>query len=185
MVWGLGKLPSVLCCPLMLLPFQSRFLGLLRSDMCCHVRVIDVGAARLIMRDDVSVITQPLSRFTPTGVEFEGGRKEDYDAVVFATGFQMASGHYDWLDRELSDMIGRGKTALEAGLQVRPPALTLLDPEPENEPEALPCFSRAQADSAVCVSPTAVRGGGAEHPRALHLLRPAPDAARGRAAHGR
>eukprot|EP01046_Picozoa_sp_COSAG06_P117509 COSAG06_NODE_64578_length_259_cov_0.643750_1_plen_34_part_01 len=34
------------------------------------------------MRDDVSVITQPLSRFTPTGVEFEGGRKEDYDAVV-------------------------------------------------------------------------------------------------------
>ena len=86
------------------------------------------------MRDDVSVITQPLSRFTPTGVEFEGGRKEDYDAVVFATGFQMASGHYDWLDRELSDMIGRGKTALEAGLQVRPPALTLLDPEPENEP---------------------------------------------------
>ena len=108
--------------------------GLLRSDMRCHVRVIDVGAARLIMRDDVSVITQPLSRFTPTGVEFEGGRKEDYDAVVFATGFQMASGHYDWLDRELSDMIGRGKTALEAGLQVRPPALTLLDPEPENEP---------------------------------------------------
>ena len=144
-------------------------------------RVIDVGAARLIMRDDVSVITQPLSRFTPTGVEFEGGRKEDYDAVVFATGFQMASGHYDWLDRELSDMIGRGKTALEAGLQVRPPALTLLDPEPE----ALSCFSRAQADSAVCVPPAAVRGGGAEHPRPLHLLRPAPDAARGRAAHGR
>ena len=148
-------------------------------------RVIDVGAARLIMRDDVSVITQPLSRFTPTGVEFEGGRKEDFDAVVFATGFQMASGHYDWLDRELSDMIGRGKPALEAGLQVRPPALTLLglNPRPGPEPEALSCFSRAQADSAVCPC-AAVRGGGAEHPRALHLLRPAPDAARGRAAHG-
>ena len=107
-------------------------------------RVIDVGAARLIMRDDVSVITQPLSRFTPTGVEFEGGRKEDFDAVVFATGFQMASGHYDWLDRELSDMIGRGKPALEAGLQVRPPALTLLGLNPSPGPSLRLCLVSAE-----------------------------------------
>ena len=79
--------------------------------------VIDVGAARLIMRDEVGVRTQSLSRFTTTGVVFADGTEESFDAVVFATGFQMASGHYDWLDLELCDKIGRGKSALAAGTQ--------------------------------------------------------------------
>jgi cation diffusion facilitator CzcD-associated flavoprotein CzcO len=78
---------------------------------------IDVGAARLIIRDEVKVVTSALARFTTDGVVFADGRAEKYDAVVFATGFQMASGHYDWLDRELCDRIGRGKDSIGAGKQ--------------------------------------------------------------------
>eukprot|EP01050_Picozoa_sp_SAG11_P042960 SAG11_NODE_20070_length_453_cov_1.031073_2_plen_84_part_01 len=58
-----------------------------------------------------------LARFTPRGVVFADGRAEDFDAVVFATGFAMGSAHYDWLDRELSDRIGKGKASMGAGKQ--------------------------------------------------------------------
>ena len=79
--------------------------------------VIDVGAARLIMRDQVAVRTSPLVGFTQTGVQFADGSTEDYSAVVFATGFSMASGHYDWLDRPLADAIGSGSESMGEGRQ--------------------------------------------------------------------
>ena len=78
---------------------------------------IDVGAARLILRDEVGVVSSPLDRFTQNGVVFADGTVRKYDAVVFATGFAMGSGHYDWLDRELCDLIGSGKSSMSAGQQ--------------------------------------------------------------------
>ena len=48
--------------------------------------MIDVGAARLIMRGEVAVANQALAEFTATGVRYADGSEAAFDAVVFATG---------------------------------------------------------------------------------------------------
>lgn len=48
----------------------------------------DDGAwAATLKRDNVEVVTDPIERFTPSGVRTEDGREHELDAVIFGTGF--------------------------------------------------------------------------------------------------
>ncbi|VAI14563.1 unnamed protein product [Triticum turgidum subsp. durum] len=49
--------------------------------------VLDIGALRKIGDGDIKVVPA-INRFTESGVEFADGRKEDFDAVILATGYK-------------------------------------------------------------------------------------------------
>ncbi|XP_048528906.1 indole-3-pyruvate monooxygenase YUCCA1-like [Triticum urartu] len=49
--------------------------------------VLDIGALRKIRDGDIKVVPA-INRFTESGVEFADGRKEDFDAVILATGYK-------------------------------------------------------------------------------------------------
>ncbi len=49
--------------------------------------VIDNDWYQTLARDDVSLIDEPIRRFTETGIETEKGVIHDFDVVIFATGF--------------------------------------------------------------------------------------------------
>jgi 4-hydroxyacetophenone monooxygenase len=51
--------------------------------------VVDNGWYKALTRDNVELITDNISRFTPTGIETEDGRSRDVDMVVTATGFDV------------------------------------------------------------------------------------------------
>ena len=61
------------------------------SDMIMSHRppLLDVGTLELIRKGEISVATKNIAKFHAKGVEFEGGAKEDFDAVVLATGFKV------------------------------------------------------------------------------------------------
>lgn len=60
--------------------------------------VLDPGTYRLIKNGDVKVLPA-VARFTEKGAEFTDGHSEDFDAVVFATGYR--SNVRDWLCSEV------------------------------------------------------------------------------------
>ncbi|KAM3272835.1 hypothetical protein ACQJBY_042732 [Aegilops geniculata] len=49
--------------------------------------VLDIGALRKIRDGEIKVVPA-INRFTESGVEFADGRKEDFDAVILATGYK-------------------------------------------------------------------------------------------------
>ena len=52
-----------------------------------RIPIIDVGFVKQLKRGRIHVRPN-ISRFTPTGVVYEDGRAEDFDAVIAATGFE-------------------------------------------------------------------------------------------------
>jgi 4-hydroxyacetophenone monooxygenase len=63
-----------------------------------------IGALR---RDDVDLITQPIARITPHGVETRDGARYDADVMIYGTGFQAS--RFLWPMR----VVGRGGLDLE------------------------------------------------------------------------
>lgn len=63
------------------------------------VPLLDVGTVAAI-KEGLLPIRPGIARFTHAGVEFADGAREDYDAVVFGTGYRPA------LDRILDDLTG-------------------------------------------------------------------------------
>ncbi|MEZ4333654.1 MAG: NAD(P)/FAD-dependent oxidoreductase [Myxococcota bacterium] len=51
--------------------------------------VIDNGWYRALTRDNVELVTDPIARLTPTGIETADGRHREVDAIVTATGFDI------------------------------------------------------------------------------------------------
>lgn len=63
--------------------------------------VLDTGTFHLIKNGDIKVLPG-VARFTEKGAEFSDGRSEDFDAVVFATGYRINV--RDWLFGEVGDL---------------------------------------------------------------------------------
>jgi 4-hydroxyacetophenone monooxygenase len=51
--------------------------------------VVDNGWYKALTRDNVELVTDPITRFTPKGVETQDGTLYDVDAIVTATGFEV------------------------------------------------------------------------------------------------
>ena len=51
--------------------------------------VVDNGWYKALTRDNVELVTDNITRMTPTGIETEDGRSRDVDMVVTATGFDV------------------------------------------------------------------------------------------------
>jgi 4-hydroxyacetophenone monooxygenase len=51
--------------------------------------VVDNGWYRALTRDNVELVTDPIARFTPKGVETDDGSVYDVDVVITATGFEV------------------------------------------------------------------------------------------------
>ncbi len=69
-----------------------------------RVPVFDIGTVALIKSGELPV-RPAVEHFTPTGVVFKGGRREDFDAVILATGFKPG---LDWLQTTLPVLNGDG-----------------------------------------------------------------------------
>ncbi|WP_420638182.1 flavin-containing monooxygenase [Candidatus Poriferisocius sp.] len=64
--------------------------------------VVDNGWYRALVRDNVELVTDPITRFTSTGVETADGTVREVDTIVAAVGFEIAE--YLWP----ADFFGRG-----------------------------------------------------------------------------
>jgi len=69
-----------------------------------------------LMRPNVSLITEPIARMTPTGIATQDGRMHDFDVVVYATGFETTGWHWS------VDVVGRGGVHLKDAWQDMPQA---------------------------------------------------------------
>lgn len=67
--------------------------------------VLDPGTYRLIKNGDIKVLPA-IARFTEKGAEFTDGQNENFDAVVFATGYR--SNVCDWLFNEKDSFTPEG-----------------------------------------------------------------------------
>jgi 4-hydroxyacetophenone monooxygenase len=56
--------------------------------------VVDNGWYRALTRDNVELVTDPIARLTPTGIETDDGTVRDVDVIITATGFEVA--RYLW-----------------------------------------------------------------------------------------
>jgi 4-hydroxyacetophenone monooxygenase len=56
--------------------------------------VVDNGWYAALTRDNVALVTDPIARFTPAGIETKDGSHYDVDLVISATGYQIAK--YLW-----------------------------------------------------------------------------------------
>ena len=63
--------------------------------------VVDNGWYKSLTRDNVELITDPISEFVPTGVETEDGTHRPVDIIVTATGFQVEK--YLWPAKYIGD----------------------------------------------------------------------------------
>ncbi|MBK7951633.1 MAG: NAD(P)/FAD-dependent oxidoreductase [Deltaproteobacteria bacterium] len=70
--------------------------------------VVDNGWYAALTRDDVELVTDPIARLTPTGIETVDGKHRELDFVVFATGFDVIK--YLWP----ADYQGQGGRSLRA-----------------------------------------------------------------------
>ena len=64
--------------------------------------VVDNGWYRSLTRDNVELVTDPIARLTPKGVETGDGTVREVDAIVTATGFEIVK--YLWP----ADYVGKG-----------------------------------------------------------------------------
>ena len=58
------------------------------------IPIIGLEYPRLAQRGSI-VIAGPIERFTPTGVRFANGSEASFDAVIFATGYRLATDYID------------------------------------------------------------------------------------------
>ena len=56
--------------------------------------VVDNGWYKALLRDNVELVTEPIARFTPSGIESLAGSQYNVDVVVTATGFSVEK--YVW-----------------------------------------------------------------------------------------
>ncbi|CAD6267724.1 unnamed protein product [Miscanthus lutarioriparius] len=85
--------------------------------------VLDIGALRKIKTREIKVVPA-IQRFTENGVEFIDGHREDFDAVIFATGYKSnvpswlkeeeLFSHFDGFPRKPFPHSWRGKNGLYA-----------------------------------------------------------------------
>jgi 4-hydroxyacetophenone monooxygenase len=59
-------------------PYSARPI-IVDSDYCIY---------DALLRDDVTLVTDPIRRITPNGIEVEGGTEHQVDVIVYATGFK-------------------------------------------------------------------------------------------------
>ena len=64
--------------------------------------IIDNGWYQALVRDNVELVTDPIARLTPTGIETADGSLREVDVIVTATGFEVAK--YLWP----AQYVGRG-----------------------------------------------------------------------------
>jgi len=69
--------------------------------------VVDNGWYKALTRDNVKLVTDEIASLTPTGIETANGLQIEVDAIVFATGFDVAK--YLWP----AEYYGRGGESLE------------------------------------------------------------------------
>lgn len=78
-----------------------------------NVPVMDIGTIQCIRDGRLKVTQKGIKAMYEDGVIFEDGSKEQYDAVIWSTGYEMASGHKHIFDKELVKKIGiNGKESL-------------------------------------------------------------------------
>src|SRR5690606_19841835 len=56
--------------------------------------VVDNGWYQALTRENVELVTDPIARLTPTGIETVDGKVRDVDVIVTATGFDIVK--YLW-----------------------------------------------------------------------------------------
>jgi len=70
-----------------------------------RIPVIDVGFVRSLKQGKICV-RPALESFTPWGVRYRDGRAEEFDAVIFATGYRPALGHLvDALEKDWNTVL--------------------------------------------------------------------------------
>ena len=52
--------------------------------------LIDNNWFKMLKRSNVDLVTEPVARITPTGIETTDGQKFDVDTIIYATGFQAS-----------------------------------------------------------------------------------------------
>ena len=70
--------------------------------------VMDVGTVESAKAGKLKVINDGIKGLYETGVVYDDGSKEEYDAIVFATGYNMFSGHQHFFSKELAEKVGLG-----------------------------------------------------------------------------
>lgn len=78
-----------------------------------HMPVMDIGAMALIRAGDIAV-RPGVERVTANGAVFVGGEEEDFDAIVFGTGFRTSVPEFLGDRPELVDEVGTPRTSGEA-----------------------------------------------------------------------
>ena len=82
---------------------------LIRLILTFDPPLIDVGTMRCIRQRKTKVQRGTIKQFVGThGVEFSDGTVEEYDAIVYATGYSPISGHAHFLEEKVCDTIGTG-----------------------------------------------------------------------------
>lgn len=75
----------------------------------CKRRIFDPGYLASLHRPNVELLAEGIQQVTETGIISEKGKKEDFDAIVLATGFKVQS--------FLTPMNIEGKTGESIGSQ--------------------------------------------------------------------
>lgn len=84
--------------------------------------IVMMPSVREARDSGVLVADRPFSRFTETGIEWDDGRHQEIDAVVWCTGFRPALQHLE----ELGVVEPDGKVLVEGGHCIREPRLWLV-----------------------------------------------------------
>lgn len=75
--------------------------------------VMDVGTVQCAKDGKLKVINKGIKGMWKDGVVFEDGSQEAFDAVVFATGYNMFSGHQHFFSKDLAEKVGLGVSVLK------------------------------------------------------------------------
>lgn len=74
--------------------------------------LMDVGTSECILTGKANAKQGRIAKFTEKGVVFDDGTSEEFDCVLFATGFHPISGHRAFLDESVCERIGSGFQAV-------------------------------------------------------------------------
>jgi len=86
---------------------------LIKFLLTANPPLVDIGTIKLIKEGKIKVEKGTIQQFEGDyGVRFNNGNFEEYDAIVYATGYKFVSGHQDFLDKEICDVIGSGLQSL-------------------------------------------------------------------------
>jgi len=72
--------------------------------------IIDVGTMDCIKRGEIKILQNGIQQFALDGggVILSNGERKDYDAIIFATGFDFLAHHCNILEPKIIEKIGKG-----------------------------------------------------------------------------